>query len=75
MKKPEDNKENFSICICPDCAMYSGCNSEKKEKLFCARTRSACQMDSRKMCICGRCPVYAENNLSGAYFCISELEE
>lgn len=32
-------------------------------------------MDSNKMCICGGCPVYRENDLAGGYFCINELGE
>jgi len=72
--KPEDSKENFSICICSGCPLYTGCNNGKKEKLFCGRTKSACEMDAGKMCICGGCPVYAKNDLDGGYYCIKELK-
>jgi hypothetical protein len=32
-------------------------------------------MDAKKMCICGICPIYSANDLSGAYFCINEISE
>ena len=72
--KPENNKENFSKCICVGCSLYVDCNRDKKEKLFCGKTKSECSMDANKMCICGSCPVYSKNNLSGGYFCIKESQ-
>jgi hypothetical protein len=73
MKKPENNEENLKHCICEQCSLFSGCNQEKAEKLFCARQKSACEMDSKKMCICGMCHVYNQYELSGGYFCINEI--
>lgn len=73
--KPQDNPENFSKCICENCALFTECNKEGKEKLFCARKKSDCAMDASKMCICGVCPVYNDNNLSGGYFCINEIKD
>lgn len=75
MKKPADNPENSGKCICPGCSLFTGCNQEKGEKLFCARRKSDCPMDNTKMCICGACPVFNENGLSGGYFCINEIAE
>lgn len=75
MKKPENNQDNFSGCICLDCSLFTSCNQKKNEKLFCARKKSDCEMDSQKMCICGMCPIYSENELSGGYFCINEIVE
>jgi hypothetical protein len=72
--KPADNQENFGKCICGGCPLFSGCNREKAEKLFCARKKSICPMDNTKMCICGMCPVYAKNDLKGGYFCIKEMQ-
>lgn len=74
MTKPSDNQENFSKCVCESCTLFYQCNIDKKEKLFCARKKSGCDMDAKKMCICGTCPVYNENDLSGAYFCINEIK-
>jgi hypothetical protein len=74
-KKPSDSAENLAGCVCHDCSLYSDCNKGKSEKLFCARKKSICDMDSRKFCICGMCPVYADNNLKGGYFCINEIVE
>ena len=73
MNKPNDNPENFSQCICINCSLYTDCNKGKNEKLFCARKKSECPMDASKMCICGMCPVYKKNDLSGGYFCINEI--
>lgn len=75
MPKPRDNEENYNKCICESCTLFHQCNKEKKEKLFCARKKSVCEMDPNKMCICGLCPVYLENNLSGLYFCINEIKD
>lgn len=74
MKKPEDSQENMGKCICGGCPLYTDCNKEKMEGLFCARTKSQCEMDGKKMCICGNCPVFQENELSGGYFCINDIE-
>ena len=68
--KPKNNPENFDKCVCTNCSLYIDCNKNKAERIFCARTKSECVMDGKKMCICPACPVYSENNLSGAYFCI-----
>lgn len=75
MIKPKDSPENFSKCVCENCSLFYDCNKKKEEKLFCARKRSDCEMDAKKMCICGICPVYSDNNLSGGYFCINEIKE
>ena len=72
--KPQANEHNCNRCLCVGCQVYGHCNEEKREKLFCATKKSVCSMDQSKMCICGSCPVYAEHELSGAYFCINELE-
>lgn len=75
MKKPEDNQENFVVCICDQCSLFMDCNKEKAEKLFCARKKSECEMDGKKMCICGMCPVFEQNKLIGGYFCLKEISE
>jgi aldose sugar dehydrogenase len=75
MNKPADNQNNFDSCICPNCSLFTDCNKEKSEKFFCGRKKSGCEMDPEKMCICGMCPVYTRNNLSGGYFCINEIGE
>jgi hypothetical protein len=71
--KPINNSENYGKCVCVNCPLYGDCNKEKAEKLFCARHKSGCSMDNTKMCICGTCPVFAENKLTGGYFCINEI--
>ena len=75
LKKPSDSLENLSQCICANCSLYSDCNKNKNETLFCARKKATCPMDSKKFCICGMCPVYENNNLKGGYFCINEIAE
>jgi len=75
MKKPEDSQENLEKCQCKNCFLYTNCNKEKEEHLFCARKKSECPMDPKKMCICGTCKVFAENNLDGGYFCINSIAE
>ena len=73
--KPQDSQENLEKCICERCALFSDCNRGQSEKLFCARKKSTCPMDNTKMCICGGCPVYGENDLKGGYFCINEIAQ
>lgn len=68
--KPADTKENFQKCVCPNCTLFTDCNKGKNERLFCARQKSECPMDNTKICICGTCAVFRENNLVGGYFCI-----
>jgi hypothetical protein len=72
--KPKSNEENFDKCVCINCPLFTDCNRNNGERIFCARTVSECAMDGTKTCICPQCPVYAENKLSGAYFCMIELK-
>jgi len=73
--KPQNSAGNFDKCICIHCPLYADCNKNKAERIFCARTMSECAMDGGKMCICpAGCPVYSENKLAGAYFCITGLK-
>ena len=69
MKVP-NTKENYDKCICTNCPSYNDCTKEKNEKLFCAKGKSACDMNHNG-CICGECPVQSENRFSGMYFCIN----
>jgi hypothetical protein len=75
MIKPENSSDNKNNCICPNCPLFSECNSINVEKFFCALKKSECPMDAKKMCICGGCSVYARYDLSGGYFCINEIKE
>jgi hypothetical protein len=72
--KPDNNQENFDKCVCINCTLFTDCNRDKMERLFCARQRSKCSMDSSKLCICGSCPVFKENKLIGGYFCLIEIK-
>jgi hypothetical protein len=73
--KPKNSAENFGKCICVNCPLFTDCNRNKGERLFCARTKSECAMDNKKSCLCpAGCPVYSENDLVGAYYCIVELK-
>lgn len=69
--KPENNEKNYTNCICPACPSYNDCCEKTSEKAFCANKRCSCEVE-RKSCICGNCPVYKENDVSGGYFCINE---
>jgi hypothetical protein len=73
--KPKNNAENFGKCICINCPLYTDCNKNNAERIFCARTKAGCPMDDKKNCICPKdCPVYEDNNLTGAYFCKIDSE-
>ncbi|MDW7739105.1 MAG: DUF2769 domain-containing protein [Bacillota bacterium] len=41
------------------------------ETMFCAYSKSQCIKDE-KGCICRKCEVYKENELSGMYFCLED---
>lgn len=69
MPNPQDNLENVSLCICEKCPLFTECNKGSKEILFCAKGKSGCEMDDKKMCICGMCKVFNDNDLTGGYFC------
>jgi len=72
--KPQNTEENKEQCLCPQCYLYTECNKGKGESFFCGETKSECAMDAKKLCICGRCPVYIKNSLEGGYLCINELK-
>lgn len=77
MKKPINNDDNFKRCICGDCTKYINriCNKEiplPVEKLYCAGAVSNCRL-GQGICVCPGCPVYKENGLAGAVFCIKEI--
>ncbi len=73
--KPKNSAENFGKCFCINCPLYTDCNKNKAERIFCARTMAECEMDGGKKCLCPTgCPVYSENELAGAYFCKIELK-
>ena len=71
MKKPEYNEKTYSACICEACPSYNDCCRNSSERAFCSNKKCSCTVE-RKSCLCGTCPVYRENDLSGAYFCIDE---
>jgi hypothetical protein len=75
MKKPENIDDNKNACICPNCPLFTDCNTGKNEKFFCGEKKSECPMDSKKMCICGGCAVFDKYDLTGGYFCINEIIE
>ena len=71
--QPQDNQENLAQCICEGCKVYNECARGKNEKLYCAKGKSECELDYKKICICGACPVYEANDLKGGFFCFKKL--
>jgi hypothetical protein len=76
MTKVENTADNEKKCRCPGCPTWhsSDCPKEKTEYLYCAKGKTACDL-SDKGCLCGMCPVFEENNLSGGYFCFNGIAE
>ncbi len=66
--RPADNDNNAGMCLCPGCPTYNDCMRGNDEHLFCARGDTQC-IPSPNGCICGECPVWAENDLNSYYFC------
>ena len=71
MPKVQDNKESTDKCKCPVCPSYTECLKQKMASLFCARGKTECKV-SMNGCICGTCPVHAENNLDEGYYCLQK---
>jgi len=63
-----DTRKNFSSCPCFKCPTHNGCMKENKEKLFCSRSVTRCDL-VRVGCICGECQVASRYLLSGNYYC------
>ncbi len=67
--KVEDNEQNRKMCFCPKCPSFP--KSCSGEVLYCARGKSACEINA-KGCICPGCPVYLANKLTKLYYCDKE---
>lgn len=65
----EDSPANAEMCLCPGCPTYNECMRDAGELLFCARGATGCGPRAVS-CICGDCPVWQENSLTGHYFCM-----
>jgi hypothetical protein len=68
MAKVPDTQENIQKCICGGCPSYSQCMRDKDEILYCARSKSDCQI-VKNGCLCGACPLTSEFNLNKLYYC------
>lgn len=67
--RPDDNEQNASRCLCPGCPTYDDCMASKDERFYCSRGKSGCE-PSPMGCICGECPVWAQYELNGHYYCV-----
>lgn len=74
MPKVENNLSNQKKCFCPNCPTFDTCAKEKNERLYCAAGKTACDL-KMKGCLCGACPVHAENNLQSGYYCLKGLAD
>ncbi len=76
MPKVEKNESNIKRCMCPGCPSYNDCARGNSENLYCAKAngKSSCPFE-KKGCLCGACPVHAENNLTSGYYCINGSAE
>lgn len=72
MKVPNTG-ENLKKCLCPSCPSYTECMKSGMEGLFCARGKSACELD-RLGCICNQCPIQSEYLIFGGYYCAMGTE-
>ena len=69
MPKVENSQANREKCFCPNCPTFTDCGKEKNERLYCSNGKTACDF-KMKGCLCGACPVHAENNLQAGYYCV-----
>ena len=71
MPKIEKNEKNVSRCSCPVCPSYNACAKAGNETLYCSAdvVKSNCEY-KMEGCVCGVCPIHAENKLTSGYYCI-----
>jgi hypothetical protein len=74
MAKVPKTAENEALCACPRCPTHDKCAKEKKETLYCATGKSACELVDRG-CICGACPLWEKYSLSKGFFCLNGSAE
>ncbi len=65
----QDTEENAERCQCPTCPTHNQCMKSNKEHFFCSRGNTKCDPKMRG-CMCGTCPVWAEYELGGYYYCV-----
>lgn len=58
-----DTNENMEKCFCKICPSYNRCMGDSKERLFCAKGKSNCNIE-KAACICETCPIDKEYNLT-----------
>ena len=68
MPKVDDTQENFDTCMRGNCSSCPSYPAEAREGLYCARGYSKSSV-VKKGCNCPECPVWADNSLSGMYYC------
>lgn len=68
--RPANTDDNAARCLCPGCPTFNSCMDKASELLFCSAGATECQPE-RHGCICGECPVWAENGLKTFYFCLN----
>lgn len=89
MSKVPFNTTNIKKCLCVKCPVQkdSNCVKEKMKMelgdnpkkddvpgLYCSSGKAYCSdLDTSKMCMCGKCPIWKECSLAGGnpkgYFC------
>lgn len=74
MPKVVVNKENISLCSCPNCPSYNDCSKKKKEGIFCGSGKSSCAYKMNG-CVCGSCLLHKKYNLQEGYYCIKGKAE
>lgn len=72
--KVDNSQENYNLCICGTCPTHNECMTQKKEKLYCARGKTNCQLEQNG-CLCGECPVASKYQLKKLYYCKSGAEK
>jgi hypothetical protein len=63
-----DKVKAEEVCICPECPTYESCDGEMPAFCLCESGHSAC-ITAERGCICGGCPVHAEEGFVYGYYC------
>jgi len=70
----QNNEENALNCNCANCPSKNECMAGNKQFLYCAQGKTDCAIEANG-CVCAKCIIHSENNLSGGYFCAKGAAE
>jgi hypothetical protein len=68
-----DLEKAQEICICPECPTYLSCDGDTLAFCLHVEGKSSC-ISGQHGCICGGCPVHAQEGFTYGYYCMNGSE-